>query len=394
MHWCESSLLSRAGSRQRRATDASARAKRAPIAAVGIGRGKMKHVGIVPGGRPATARDVADLAGVSPMTVSRVLNGEQTVRPELRARVERAIQELGYTPNSAAKALAAAHPLPRMAFVFEAQNSAFLTELVVNGFGEATAANVQLVFARMPTSDDPARLLLSLKDRAIEGVLLPPPLCDDARLRLLLAQAGVRTVAIGCSDDDPTISTIGIDDRRAAYELTRHLIQLGHRRIGTILGHPRHRSSERRRAGYEAALVAHGIEPDRSLQWESRGDLGSAVAVVERALDAHPRVTALVAANDDIAAAVIGIVARGRGIEVPRSLSVCAFDDSEIASKMFPQLTTVRQPIAEMVRWGVRQLATELHALHDGQSPMIRKALLEHQLVYRDSDAPPDTGAL
>jgi len=354
----------------------------------------MKHVGIVPAGRPATARDVADLAGVSPMTVSRVLNGEQTVRPELRARVERAIRELAYTPNSAAKALATAHPSPRVAFVFEEPNSAFLAELVIDGFREAPAANVQLVFVRMLATDDPARLLLSLKEQAVEGVLLPPPLCDDARLRLLLGEGGMRTVAIGCRDDDPTTSTIGIDDGRAAYELTRHLIQLGHRRIGTILGHPRHRSSERRRAGYEAALVAHGIEPDRSLQWEGRRDLESAIAVVERALDAHPRITALFAASDDIAAAVIGVVARGRGIEVPRALSVCAFDDSEIASKMFPQLTTVRQPVAEMVRWGVRQLAAELHALHDGRSPPIQKALLEHRLMFRDSDAPPDAGAV
>ncbi len=340
--------------------------------------------------RPATIRDVAREAGVSLMTVSRALNDKQAVRPQTRERIERAIEALGYTPNHAAKSLAGSHTAPKVAFLFDSPNATFLGEVVGNGFEAAVSANVQLLFLKARGEDDPAQTARSVTELGVEGVILPPPLCDDARLRLLLAEAGLRVVAIGCGDEDPVISTIGIDDQRAAYELTSYLVQLGHRRIGLILGHPRHRSSERRRLGYEAALAAHGIAPDRSLQWEGRYNFGSAIAAAEQALDTHPRITALFASNDDMAAAAIS-VARGRGINVPRSLSICGFDDSEIALMVFPRLTTVSRPIAEMVHFGVRQLADELHAVRHKGRPAIKKVLLEHRLMFRDSDAPPES---
>jgi LacI family transcriptional regulator len=345
--------------------------------------------------RRVTARDVAAHAHVSLMTVSRVLNDKPGVRPETRARVERAIGVLGFTPNGLARALAdskgapqALFRQPKVAFVFDSPNATYLGEMVGNGFAEATASNLQLVFVKTCAEDNPALTARAVADLGVEGVILPPPICDDARLRLLLAEAGMRVVAIGCCDGDPTISTIGIDDSRAAFEVTRYLIQLGHRRIGFILGHPRHRSSARRRAGHEAALLAHGIAPDRALQWEGRYDFGSAIAAAEEALNLRPPITALFASNDDMAAAVMS-VARGRGIDVPRSLSVCGFDDSEIALMMFPQLTTVGQPIAEMVRLGVQQLAAELYALRRKTPPVIRKLSLKHTLVFRNTDAPP-----
>lgn len=350
-----------------------------------------------PTSRRATVRDVADYAGVSMMTVSRVLNSRKGVEPTTRVRVEQAIGALEFTPNRAARDLASSRPLPtvafkpppKIAFVFDSPNTTFLGEMVSNGFDEAASANAQLVFIKTHAEDDPLLTVRSVSGLGIDGIILSPPLCDDARLRLVLAEAGLRVVAIGCCDDDPAVSTIGVDDCRAAYEMTRYLIQLGHRRIGFILGHPRHGSSGRRRAGYEAALLAHGIAPDRGLQWEGRYNFGSAIAAAEQALNLQPPITALFASNDDMAAAVIN-VARARGVDVPRSLSVCGFDDSEIALMMFPQLTTVSQPIAEMVRHGVRQLAAELHALRRQTKPAIRKVLLDHTLTFRDSDAPPD----
>jgi LacI family transcriptional regulator len=323
------------------------------------------------------------------MTVSRALNGGRSVRPETRARIEGAVAALGYTPNNAAKALATSRHLPKIAFLFDAPNATFLAEMVSHGFEEAAVVNVLLVFIKARAEEDPAITVKSVIDLGIDGVILPPPLCDDARLRLLLAESGLRVVAIGCCDEDPTVSTIGIDDRRAAYEVTEYLIRLGHRRIGLILGHPRHRSSERRRAGYEAALEAHGFAPDRSLQWEGRYTFESAMAAAEQALDMQPPITALFASSDDMAAAAIS-VARGRGINVPRSLSVCGFDDSEIALMMFPRLTTVGQPIAEMVREGVQQMATELHMQRCCAPLAIKKLLLGHTLAFRDSDAPPE----
>jgi LacI family transcriptional regulator len=329
------------------------------------------------------------------MTVSRVLNGRAGVALDTRARVERAISVLGFTPNGAARELAISkapevsfRPPPKIAFLFDGPNAIFLGAMVDAGFREATSAQAQLVFTKARYKDNPSRVVRSLLDEGTEGVILSPPLADHARLRQHLAEAGLRVLAVGCCDEDPTISTVGIDDRHAAFELTRHLIQLGHRRIGFILGHPRHKSSDARRQGFETALLAHGIAPDRGLQWEGGYNFGAALDAVEKALDARPPITALFASNDDMAAAAIS-VARGRGIDVPGTLTVCGFDDSELALMVGPSLTTICQPVAKMVQYGIRQLARELHALRNQEQPKIKKVLLRHALILRESDAPP-----
>lgn len=339
-----------------------------------------------------TLRDVARRAGVSTMTASRALNQDGGVRPATRDLIARAARELNYVPNREAKALASKQPTHKIAFLFDVPNAAVLGEMVGAGFDEAADANVKLVFMRVRAADDPAATLRAVQTLAIRGVILSPPLCDDARLRVVLVRAGVRIVAIGCGDPDPGLSTIGIDDARAAQELTGYLLQLGHRRIGLIAGHPRHRSSARRRAGYEAALRDFGIQPEPALQWDGDYTFGSALEIAEQALAMDAPPTAIFASNDDMAAAVIS-VARGRGVAVPRALTVCGFDDSEIALTMSPQLTTVSQPMATMAAWGVGQLAEELAVLARGKPPPVRKVLLDHSIAYRGTDAPPEAGA-
>ena len=323
------------------------------------------------------------------MTVSRALNGERGVRPETLARIESAVAALGYTPNNAAKALAGYRHFPRIAFLFDGASTALLAEMVGTGLEEAQIANALLLFIKVGAGDDPVLTAKLVVDREVEGVILPPPLCDDARLRLILLKAGLRVVAIGCWDDDPTVSTIGIDDRSAAFEAAEYLIGLGHRRIGLILGNPRRQSSARRRLGFEAGLEAHGVVPDRALQWEGRHNFESAIAAAEQALNMRPRVTALFVSNVQMAEAAIS-VARGRGINVPRALTVFGFDDSEVVLTMVPQLTTVSQPIAKMVREGVRQLAAELYAVRRQRPPTIKKLRLDHAFAFRESDAPPE----
>lgn len=323
------------------------------------------------------------------MTVSRVLNHTSRVSLKTRARVETAIRELRYIPNQHAKALVTNQHAHEIAFLFDTPNAAVLGEMVGTGFKEASHAHMRLMFIRVRPEDDLNERIDNIVDLRVSGVLLSPPLCDDAPLRLALSEAGVRLVAIGCGDPDPALSTIGIDDERAANEVTRYLIRIGHRRIGFIAGHPRHRSSARRRRGYEADLTEAGIAPDKGLEWEGHYTFGSALAAAEQALSLDPRPTAILASSDDMAAAVIS-VARGRAIAVPRSLSVVGFDDSEIATMIFPQLTTVRVPVDTMVSWGIRQLAAELAALSRGEEPAVQKVVLDHVIAYRDFEAPPD----
>lgn len=338
-------------------------------------------------GRP-TIEDVAKKAGVSVMSVSRVLNNSAHVSARIGAQVKRAVHELNYVPNHAARRLAERLQSHNVAFLFGAPNALVLGEMVGAAFAEAAAAGAELVLIKLEGNRDLARVRRTLANLGIEGAVLAPPLCDDTGLRQSLSSAGIRIVAIGSDDRALPHSSVGIDDRRAAYQLTRHLLELGHRRIAFIGGPPRHRSSLRRREGHEAALVEYGLALDPALEWRGEYTYGSALAGADRALGMDPRPTAIFAANDDMAAAVMS-VARSRGIRIPDALTVCGFDDSEIAVIVSPQLTTVSQPIGAMVRWAVRQLVQELAAIERGEEPEVHKVVLHHTIVQRETDAPP-----
>ena len=338
--------------------------------------------------RRPTIQDVATKAGVSVMSVSRVLNNGPHVSPDIRTRVKRAVHELNYVPNQAARRLAERQQSHNIAFLFDTPNPAVLGEMVRTGFAEAAASSAELVFIKVAPDREPGKIRTTLASLGIEGAILAPPLCDQASLRRTLAGAGIRLVVIASDDRNLPHSTIGIDDTRAAYQLTQHLLELGHRRIGFITGAPWFRSSARRRAGYEAALLEYGLSVDPSLLWEGEYSYASALAAAGEALSTEPRPTAIFAANDDMAAAVIS-VARSRRIAVPESLTVCGLDDSEIAQIVSPQLTTASQPVGFMAQWAVRQLVEELTAIRRGEEAEVRKMVLHHTIVHRESDAPP-----
>ncbi|MCW3836474.1 LacI family DNA-binding transcriptional regulator [Sphingomonas canadensis] len=341
-----------------------------------------------PGSRRATLKDVAERAGVSMMTVSRILNGTSQGRPETRAAVERAARELDYHPNIAAKALVLTQKIHRIALLFDRPNAAAMGEIMAAIYAEAGPPDVRLIAMRICRDDDPRAALRMLRRRHVDGVILPPPLCEDARLRIVLGDGGIRIAGIGCGDGDTGFSSIGIDDTRAAFELTSYLLRLGHRRIGFLSGHARHRSAARRRFGFESALNGFGIQPDPALQWEGDGSFATAMRIAGQALSADPPPTAILASDDDLAAAALQS-ARERGIAVPRSLSVCGFDDGEVARTLFPELTRIDQWMGEMAGWGLRQLAGELAAVARGEVPAVRRATLDYRILFGGTDAPP-----
>ena len=331
---------------------------------------------------------VAAKAGVSVMSVSRVLNNGPHVSPEIRARVKRAVSELNYIPNQAARRLAERKQSHNIAFLFGASD-AVLGEMVSTGCAKAVSSGAELVFIKILPDREPGKIRNSLANLGIEGVILSPPLCDNVGLRNALLAAGIRIVAIGSDDRNLRHSTIGIDDTRAAYQLTQHLLELGHRLIGFIGGPPRQRSSARRRAGYEAALREYGLAPDTAGAFT----YGSALAAAAKALNRVHRPTAIFAANEDMAAAVMS-VAKMRGIAVPDELTVCGFDDSETALTVSPQLTIMSQPVGAMADWAVRQLVRELSAIERGNEPEVRKVVLPPTIIHRGSDAAPRADSL
>ena len=336
-----------------------------------------------------TIREVAARAGVSTMTVSRVINNERNVRASTRAAVEAAITALSYAPNPAAQSLAGADRM-RIGLLYSNPSSAYLSEFLLGGLDQVSRTNVGLVVEKC---DDNATAMIAaerlIADR-IDGVVLPPPLCDAVDVIALLQARGVPAIAVASGTPAPGVSSIGIDDRAAARAMTAHLIALGHARIGFIAGNPNQTASALRRAGYQDAHVAAGLMPDPTLEAAGSFSYRSGLEAAEQLLALAPRPTAIFASNDDMAAAAIAIAHRG-GLDVPRDLTVCGFDDTAIATTVWPELSTIRQPIAAMSRAAVEMLYDEIRAARSGDRPAPRHVILDYALIERDSDGPPRT---
>lgn len=338
-------------------------------------------------GRPvqgATVIDVAARAGVSAMTVSRVINGRSGVSAATRERVEKAVAELSYVPNVAARSLVTSAEL-RIGVVYSNPSAAFMSELLTGVFEEASTRGARLILlkgegARAPSEEALARFAAS----GLSGVLLAPPLGEAAAVLKALRGLDVPIAAIGAYHV-PGATCVRIDDRRAAYEMTRHLLDQGHRRLGFVLGNPNQAASAERRAGLEDALRE---VPDASVQF-AQGDFSyaSGLAAGEALLDGPAPPTAIFASNDDMAAAIVSVAHR-RQLDVPRQLTVAGFDDTTAAVTLWPPLTTIHQP--------VRRLAAEALALvadaarSDAIRARIRRdRVLDHDMIARSSTAPP-----
>ncbi len=332
-----------------------------------------------------TVADVARAAGVSPMTVSRVVNRDSAVLPATRERVEEAVARLGYVPNRAARSLAGGRQC-RIALVYGNPNAGYLSELMVGCLIQANTSDVQLVVELMEPDDTVAQLVARLRAHHIDGVVLPAPLCEDAALTDALHAAGLRIVQLSPGTPQPYAHTVSIDDIEAARTITAHLLSLGHRRIGFIAGSPAHSQSGQRRVGFEQALAEAGIAPAPELTVEGDFSYRSGLAATERLLAATPPPTAIFASNDEMAAAAVAAAHR-HGLDVPADLSICGFDDTAIASSIWPELTTIRQPIAEMAKLAVRMLSDEVRGRPAQEAPSGQVATLPFVFVRRASDA-------
>jgi LacI family transcriptional regulator len=179
-----------------------------------------------------------------------------------------------------------------------------------------------------------------------------------------------------------------MDDRLAAREMTRHLVALGHRRIGFIKGNPAYNSGQRRFEGYLAALTDAGLPQDETLIAQGLFNYRSGLDAAEHLLDLAEPPTAIFACNDDMAAAAVAI-AHGRGLDVPGDLTVCGFDDTPLATTIWPELTTIHQPISDMARSAVDLLVRDLREQRGEAEEEPSHVVLDYKLVRRQSDAAP-----
>ncbi|RPE81203.1 LacI family DNA-binding transcriptional regulator [Vulcaniibacterium tengchongense] len=338
-------------------------------------------------GQAVTIHEVATLANVSPMTVSRVVNGNGNVRESTRERVMRAVRELGYTPNLAARALAAAQGT-RIALIYTNPSSAYLSELLVGALRGTARTGAQLVIDSWENLDAKAeRGAARALAKSVAGVVLPPPLCESKAVISELVGDGIPVVALASGRFDESISHVRIDDFKASREITEHLIGLGHQRIGYIKGHPNQTASARRFEGFQAALREAGIAPDNVLAQQGYFTYRSGLEAAEKLLARRQAPTAIVAANDDMAAAVVSVAHR-RGLDVPGDLSVVGFDDTSAATTVWPELTTIRQPIASMADAAIDILLRNIRR-KDRETRVVVDHVVAHQLIRRDSVAPP-----
>ena len=221
----------------------------------------------------------------------------------------------------------------------------------------------------------------------IAGVILPPPLCESKAIAAAFAAEGVPVVALATGRAREDVSCVRIDDFSAAREMTAHLIAQGHTRIAFIKGQPTQTASAQRQAGFEAAMEEAGHEVDPALVIQGFFSYKSGLEAAEKLLRKRMP-TAIFASNDDMAAAAISVAHR-RGLDVPNDLSVVGFDDTPIATTVWPELTTIRQPIAAMAEAAINLLLHKIRRPKDRHLNQAADHLVPYVLVKRDSVAPP-----
>src|ERR671934_1470522 len=336
----------------------------------------------VAGQQRLTIRQIADEAGVSIATVSRVLNGRNDVSPETRDLVSRVIRENGYTANRSARGLSAGRT-GLVGVLVPLIYPAYFSSILAGAAEALSEQDLRVVLS--PTGHEHDREV-SLLDRLMhgltDGALIVMPEESSVELERLV-DAGYRFVVV-----DPImplaerIPSVSAAHTSGADQAMRHLLGLGHRRIAQITGPRGWVATEDRRRGYRAALAAAGILPDPALEVEAVPEVDPGRAAAEQLLDLPEPPTAIFAFNDNIAIGAIQ-AARARGLCVPDDLSVVGFDDVEPATIVSPALTTVRQPLAEMGRTAVSLLVRLL----EGQQIETLHLELSTRLVVRESTA-------
>ncbi len=329
----------------------------------------------------ATIKDVSDMAGVSMKTVSRVLNNEKYVSEKTRLRVERAMAELNFQPSVAARILAGKRSY-QIALIYDNHSPHYIHQIQTGVWARCLEEGVRLL--AQPTdvgSTLLAREIGGLIDQTqVDGVILSSPVTDAAAALEELERRGVPYVRISPGTEHERSSSVSMDDVQAADDMTSHLIALGHRRIGFVIGHSNHTASDLRLFGYRRALDRAGLAYEPKYVRPGAFDFASGEAAADVMLDLPQPPTAIFASNDDMAAGVL-TVAHRRGLAVPGDLSVAGFDDTALASQLWPPLTTVRQP--------TRDLAfAAAGLLFDAQGDVVHRRL-PHELVLRGSTAAP-----
>lgn len=341
----------------------------------------MDHLGEA----PATISDVARLSGVSKRTVSRVINDSPKVGKATRERVQRVIEELDYRPNAQARGLAAKRSY-LLGMIYDNPDALYIDDVQRGVLSVCRQCGYELVVhpCDRGTHTLTREAVGFVSHSKLDGVIILPPISENNDLAGTLAKAGVNYVRLASIALDSAEHVVISNERSAAAAMAEYLVGLGHRRIGYVAGPEGMKSTRERLEGFCDALEMQGCAPCSDLVARGAYSFESGIACGKALLAKPEPPTAIFASNDEMAAGVIS-AARQLGLEVPRDVSVAGFDDSALASRIVPSLTTIRRPVREMARLA----ATKLIASIDGRDDEARVAvMLDPTLVIRESTRP------
>lgn len=338
------------------------------------------------GGKPATINDIARLAEVSKKTVSRVINNSPFVKEDTRKRVEAVIAEHGYSPDPQARGLAFRRSF-LVGMIYDNPSPNYVVNMQQGVLDAVRGSGLELVVH--PCNRGSESFLNDVRGFIVRqklfGVVMPPSVSEDERVVAILKEADCPYVRIASISLDEPACMVVTNDSRGGARAARHLAELGHRRIAFISGPDSFRSSHERGRGFTEGLAEHGVTLDPDYVRRGAYTFESGVEAATELLALPERPTAIFAGNDEMAIGVMK-AARDAGLRVPEDLSIVGFDDLPMASRVWPNLTTVRLPIRDMGRMAAEKLTARSRGLDPAT---LVQPEVDPSLVVRDSTAPP-----
>ena len=312
--------------------------------------------------KTTTIHDVAKLAGVSIKTVSRVINKETSVKDNTRSKVEQAIKELNYQPNQSARNLASTASF-EIGLIYDNPNAYYIIEAQNGVLSECRKQGYELVIHPCDASNESItdELIAMVRKSRLAGLLLTPPLSENPQVIFALKSNNIPFVRIVSGAEAPDILSpcVYIDDKKAAFDISCHLLELGHQHIGFINGDKVHKSTHERLNGYKDALAEFGVAVNNNLIYDGSYSFEAGVNGAKHLLSQSPTPTAIFACNDEIAAGAL-FASRLLGLEVPQQLAIAGFEGSPFSEQTWPKLTTAEQPTQEIARFATAILLTHI----------------------------------
>jgi len=327
-----------------------------------------------------TIRDVARKAECSIKTVSRVVNEESHVRPELRERVLAAIREIGYVPNISARRLVQkrSYVICLLLHASGSFQSTLLSKVLEVGYEGNYDILVQTYYPIFSRSRKKVSDLI--QQNRIDGIVTTPPCDSDPFLTDLINRSGLPHVHIAPLNPTGGTPYVSAEDFAGAYQMTERLIMLGHQRIGLLLGHRNQRPSLDRLFGYRAALEKHQIPINEQLLVDSENNFVGGSTATQILMNLNPPPTALFALSDESAAGALYRL-NELGIPVPEQVALAAFGDLTISHQIWPGISAVKYPLEGIVEQAIQMLI----ALVEGTQPKSRQVILPTSIIMRGS---------